>query len=466
MGLRPGSIRRGSRRRQVLAATLGNALEWYDFAVYGALASTLGRVFFPASDPEKALLQSFTVFALGYLMRPVGSLVLGPIGDRIGRRTLLLVSMAVMAAASTLIGLLPTQLPWGLSAGWLLILLRMLQGFSLGGEYTGSITYVVEAAPPLRRGRQGALPAAGSLVGLVGGSLTAALVQGTLAPAALEAWGWRLPFLLAGLLALVALVLRRGLPQLRPGAAAGGSADRLATGPTTVAVDPAAPGVAATLLAEQGRGDGLAAFSSSLRRAMPRVAQVLAILAFEKVSFYLVFVFWVQQAASLDPAGAAAFNGICTLVQAAGIPLILLAGRWADQRGPVRMMRRWCLLLALLIGPASLLLQRSTLPSLALGLMLAGLPLMLICGTYPALVPFLFEARSRCTAFSVSYSLGGSVLGGTAPALAAWMVAQPGWGVGPLLYPLAWALPALLVLARLPEIATGLAGSEPGDAGG
>lgn len=420
---RPGPACRGGslQRRQLLAAGLGNALEWYDFAVYGALASTLARVFFPASSGETALLQSLSVFAVGYLMRPLGSLVLGPVGDRIGRRSLLMLSVLVMAVASTLIGLLPSPDRWGSSAGGLLILLRMAQGFSLGGEYTGSITYVVERAPARWRGRLGSVPAAGSVVGLVVGSLTVALVQAALPAAALLAWGWRLPFLLAGLIALVALWLRRDLPSGEP-------------------VAPA---------------PDLGALLASLRRDRRRILQVLAILAFEKVSFYLVFVFWVQQAASRDPAAAAGFNGLATLVQALGIPLILLAGRWADQWGPLRLMRRWCALLALLVAPAMLLLQRGQLPSLAAGLVLAGAPLMLIAGTYPALIPFLFDRRSRCTAFSLSYSLGGSLLGGTAPALAAWMLAQPGWSLGPLLYSLLLAPPALLVLSGLRE------GSEP-----
>ena len=151
----------------------------------------------------------------------------------------------------------------------------MLQGFSLGGEYTGSITYVVEAAPADRRGRQGSLPAAGAQVGIVAGALTAALVQARLTPEAMQSWGWRLPFLLAGAMALLALWLRRGLPEV-------------------------------PLQRDPHDQRGLAALVRSLRREAPRLRQVLAILAFEKVSFYLVFVFWVQRAISLHPAGGAA----------------------------------------------------------------------------------------------------------------------------------------------------------------
>jgi len=402
-----------------VAASLGNLLEWYDFAVYGALAATLGRVFFPASAPGSALLQSFAVFAVGYLMRPVGSLVLGPVGDRIGRRRLLQVSMAVMALASVLIGLLPGHGQAGHGAAAMLVALRMAQGFSLGGEYTGSMTYVVELAPPGRRAWLGSLTAVGSVLGMLAGSLSASLIQAALPAAALLAWGWRLPFLVAGGLALLALWLRRDLPE------------------------PPADPVASPAEA--------AAFRRSLRREGRRILEVMAILAFEKISFYLVYVFWVQRAISLHPGQAAAFNGLTTLVQAAGIPVILMAGSLADRVSPRRLMGRWLALLALLIAPAMLLLQRAELAPMALGMALATLPLMLIAGSYPALMPLLFARRSRCTAFSVSYSIGGSLLGGTAPALAAWMLAQLGWSLGPLLYALVWAIPALLVIGRLKE---------------
>lgn len=403
--------------QRTLAICLGNAVEWFDFAVYGSLAASLGRVFFPDSDPGTALLQSFAVFAVGFLMRPLGSLVLGPIGDRIGCRPLLLISVLMMAVASTLIGILPGHRQWGAAAGGLLILLRMVQGFSLGGEFTGSVIYVVESAAQGQRGRLGSQPLASSFVGLVAGSLLVTLVQASLPAAALDAWGWRLPFLMAGALGLVSLWLRRGLPE-RPHSPL-----------------PALP---------SGVWGGI-------RRDRNRILQGLVLFGFEKVSFYLVFVFWVQQAVSLDPSRAAGFNGLATLVQALGIPLILLAGCWADRWGAVRMMRLWLGLLLVLVVPAMLLLQRCQLLPAAAGLLLAGVPLMLAGGSSAAVMPFLFDAGSRCTTYSLSYSLGGSVLAGTAPAVAAWMVVDRGWSVGPLVYVLLLALPALLVLLRLQD---------------
>jgi MFS transporter, MHS family, proline/betaine transporter len=176
------------RRRAALAALLGNALEWYDFAVYGYVASALGEAFFPADVPELQRMASFGVFAVGYLMRPVGSLLLGPIGDLLGRRLMLSLSIVIMGLSSLLIGLLPTHAQIGMTAGILLVLLRMLQGFSVGGEFTGSITYATEAAARGHAGLLSSLATAGGLLGFSLGSSTAAAIGWAVGQRAMNAW--------------------------------------------------------------------------------------------------------------------------------------------------------------------------------------------------------------------------------------------------------------------------------------
>ena len=154
-----------------LAATVGNTLEWFDFAVYGYFARNIGNALFPKADPGVQLIEAFGVFAVGYLLRPIGSLVLGPIGDLAGRKPMLLPSVVVMAVASLAIGLLPTDAEWGSLAAFGLLGCRRAQGFSVGGEYTGSITYVVETAPIQSRGLASSLTGAGTLFGFVLGAL-------------------------------------------------------------------------------------------------------------------------------------------------------------------------------------------------------------------------------------------------------------------------------------------------------
>ncbi|MFN9637739.1 MAG: MFS transporter, partial [Synechococcaceae cyanobacterium] len=162
------------RRTAGLAALIGSALEWYDFAVFGYLAGPLGRAFFPDSSGAWPVIAALAVFASGYLMRPVGSLLLGPVGDSLGRRTMLSISITLMGGASAGIAVLPTAERWGLGATALLVGLRLLQGLSLGAEYTGSITYASEAAPPGRQGLLASLAVAGGQVGFLLGALSVA----------------------------------------------------------------------------------------------------------------------------------------------------------------------------------------------------------------------------------------------------------------------------------------------------
>ena len=193
--------------RLILLASLGGALEFYDFVVYSQFARYIGRNFFPNDDEMVSLIVSFSVFAVGYFARPLGGIFFSHIGDRIGRRRVLIITILAMSAATAGIGLLPTYAQWGITASILLVLLRIVQGFCLGGELPGAISYVVETAP--RR--------SGFSVGVVffcvntGVALAALLnlvVHETLTVEQIQAWGWRIGFLVGGGLGLVSFVLR------------------------------------------------------------------------------------------------------------------------------------------------------------------------------------------------------------------------------------------------------------------
>ena len=171
---------RQSALRTTLAGLIGNTLEWFDFAVYGYFASDIGRQFFPQSSATAQQLLAFAVFALGFVARPLGSLTLGVIGDRIGRRALLTLSIALMGAATLGIGLLPTFDQIGLAAPVLLLLLRLAQGFSVGAEFTGSMVYTTEMAAPERRGLLGSSSAMGASIGFILGSGSAWLVNASM----------------------------------------------------------------------------------------------------------------------------------------------------------------------------------------------------------------------------------------------------------------------------------------------
>jgi MHS family proline/betaine transporter-like MFS transporter len=203
-------------RRVIAAGMIGNVLEWYDFAVYGYFATAIGRHFFPHEDAVAQLLSAFGVFAIGYVMRPIGGAVIGHIGDRFGRRTALTFSVAAMAIPTFLIGLLPGYATLGLAAPIALPLLRMVQGLSVGGEYTSSMVFLVEHAPDGRRGMMGALASCGATAGILLGSAVGAGFAASMSDAALDAWGWRIPFLLGLAVGIAGYLLRRHVMETVP----------------------------------------------------------------------------------------------------------------------------------------------------------------------------------------------------------------------------------------------------------
>lgn len=200
----------------LLAGMSGNLMEWYDFALYGVLAATLGELFFPHGNRLVALLSVFGVFAAGYVMRIVGGAWFGHVGDRLGRRRALLLSAVAMAIATSLVGCLPTYATAGIAAPLLFTLLRLVQGLSVGGEFTTSITYLIEHAPPGRRGLQGSFASLTAGAGILLGSAMGNALFALFSTEQVLAWAWRLPFLLSVPLGLSLAVLRAALPDDAP----------------------------------------------------------------------------------------------------------------------------------------------------------------------------------------------------------------------------------------------------------
>jgi MHS family proline/betaine transporter-like MFS transporter len=388
------------RRTAAVAALLGNALEWYDFAVYGYVASALGKAFFPAEVPLLQTMASFAVFAVGYLMRPLGSLVLGPLGDLLGRRLMLSLSIVIMGIASLAIGLLPTHSQIGPTAGLLLVLLRMLQGFSVGGEFTGSITYASEAATRGRAGLLSSVATAGGLVGFSLGSLTAAVVGLWLGQEAMEAWGWRLPFLLGALVAALGAWMRRSMPE-------------------TLVADQDAPPL--NSLADLGAA--MVERLQELLGAWRLVLRVMGLVSFANVVFYLAFVFLVDFTGQ-HLGDSATANSIATLLQTLGLPLVLLGGHLADRWGLAEA-NRWGNLALMVVTPIGLVigLQGSG-SALALALAVLLLPLMATMGAQGVLGVALVPVDQRCAVFSIGYSLAMALFAGSAPLVATWFRQQ------------------------------------------
>ncbi|MEY3750519.1 MAG: hypothetical protein RLZZ186_938 [Cyanobacteriota bacterium] len=412
------------RQRAALAALLGNALEWYDFAVYGYVASDLGRVFFPADVPGLQTLAAFGVFAVGYLMRPIGSVVLGPLGDLLGRRLMLSLSIVIMGLSSLLIGLLPTHAQIGMAAGTLLVLLRMLQGFSVGAEFTGSITYATEAAASGRAGYLSSLAVAGGLLGFSLGSLTAALIGWILDPAAMASWGWRLPFLLGAAVAVMGLWMRQGMPE---------TLSALDERPRLTHLDQLGAAVVEQLVQVMGQ--------------WRLVLQVMGLVTFANVIFYLAFVYLVDLTSQGSGQPAAA-NTIATVIQTAGLFLVIWGGYLADRYG-MKPVNRWGNALLVLLAPVALLigLQGRLMP-LAMAQLVLVAPVMVTMGAQGVLGVLLVPERQRCSVFSIAYSLAMALFAGTAPLVASWLAGQQ-WSAWIVPYTLIYGVAALITVQRI-----------------
>jgi MHS family proline/betaine transporter-like MFS transporter len=389
----------------VLAAgAIGNVLEWYDFGLYGLFAPILAPLFFPAQDRALSLISAYGGFAIGFAMRPIGGAVLGHLGDRLGRRFILVYSIVLMGLATSVIALLPTYAAAGIGAPISLLLVRIVQGFSVGGEFTGSVAYLVETAPQRRRGLAGSVANIGSTAGMLLAAGVAAATT-TLADAAqLESWAWRLPFLLGGLIALAGYFLRRRLPE--------------ATDHATV----------------QKRADALPLRQAIKEAPGPMLLAVVFTSGYGVVN-YLTMVFL--------PAYASEFGSIAenhalqanTAAQAVALLLVPLAGwltDWAIRRRTM---------LALVFGAELVaawgcffLAGHGGLAGLWLAQILFGALLALVMGTAPATLSELFRRDYRLSGYSVSFNIGIGIAGGTAPAVAASLIAVTGDRLAPAWY--------------------------------
>ncbi|NLE80517.1 MAG: MFS transporter, partial [Rhodococcus sp.] len=200
-------------KRAVKATMLGNAMEWFDFGVYAYLATTIGKVFFPEASGTAQLLSTFAIFAAAFLVRPLGGFFFGPLGDRIGRKKVLATTIIMMAGSTFFIGLIPSYESIGIAAPILLVIARLVQGFSTGGEYGGASTFVAEYAPDKRRGYFSSFLEFGTLAGYAAAAALVTIITAVADEETLVDWAWRIPFLIAGPLGIIGLYLRLKLEE-------------------------------------------------------------------------------------------------------------------------------------------------------------------------------------------------------------------------------------------------------------
>jgi MHS family proline/betaine transporter-like MFS transporter len=411
------------RYSAAVAGATGNMLEWFDFAIYGYFATALGKVFFPASDPTLQTVASFGIFAIGYLARPIGSLILGPVGDLLGRRKMMIWSIMIMGVASFMVALLPSYAQVGAIAAYALLFLRMTQGFSIGGEYTGSMVYAAEASPQGKEGLMSGIAHAGALLGFFLGSLTAALTAFVFGESAVNDWAWRLPFLLGALVAIAGWKLRAHMPET------------LETAIEHKISSKELFALIALRLKEVALG-------------WRTLVQIAALISFSNVLFYVQFVYFVDYAAKHGGSMQSA-NTVATAIQFIGIPLVVLGGWLADKIGRVKITWYATWAGAILCIPAILASQLGGVIGLAIGQALIVAPVMLLFGAQGILISRLVKPEQRCSVFAIGYSLAVAIFAGTAPMVTAWLLEINAWTWGPAAYCFIYAIPAIYTLHSL-----------------
>lgn len=411
-------------RRAVVAGTIGNVLEWYDFGVYGYFATTISQLFFPGEDKTISLLKTFAVFGVGFVMRPVGSILFGIYGDRYGRRLALSAVIFLMAISTLAIGLLPTYAQAGVLAPILLVLCRLLQGLSAGGEWGGSTSYIVEYAEPGRRGFIGSWQQVSVGAGFLLGSLSAALLSSTLSSAALMAWGWRVPFLLGILVGALGAYLRW----------------RLSDTPKYTEIEQHGE-VSKTPLVE--------AFTEYRRETLT----IFGLTLHNTVAYYIPIIYmtsYIISVAKLPPSSALWIGTTCLLVF---VILIPIWGALSDRIG------RKPLLLASAGGSFILayplfMMASSGSAALALAAQMTMIVLLsFFSGACPAAYSEILPTRVRYTALSIGYNVAVAIFGGFAPFIATWLIGVTGSALAPAYYVMTAAAITFVVALRIRETA-------------
>ncbi|WP_031238281.1 MFS transporter [Asticcacaulis sp. AC466] len=403
------------------SAMIGNWFELFDFIIYGYFAAQIGRAMFPAADALTSILSSFATYGVGFVMRPVGSIVLGSLGDRLGRKVSLIITMFLMAVSTGVTGLIPSYAHIGYAAPIILVICRLLQGFAAGGEWGGATTFIVEYAPPNRRGLFGALQQLSTSLAVVSAVLTALLLNLILPAASVDAWGWRIPFLLGFLVAPVGFYLRAHVEDTPHYTAEGGDA-------------PVRP------------------LREALRHHGAAVATIFGSVIIWTVAGYTFGAFLVSFAIRiLKVAPSIAYTG--TLVGAlANILVIPLAGFLSDKIGRKPFLMTSAGGFLILAYPLFAYMDHTrTGASVILTTAVAGVFSGLFSGVGPTFLCEQLPTRVRYTALSIGYNGAVMLFGGFAPFIATLLVQQTGSNIAPALYVMAAALTSFIVIAFTPD---------------
>jgi MFS transporter, MHS family, proline/betaine transporter len=409
-------------RRAIFAASVGNVMEWYDFNVFAFMTVPLAKNFFPGSNPTAALLSTFAVLGVGLVVRPFGGLVIGALGDVRGRKPALIFTVLLMAFGTALIGLLPNYDRIGILAPILLVVARMLQGFSTGGEWGSSTTFMAEWSQDGKRGFYTSMQQFSNAIGLLLGSGVAAVVVSCLNNDDVEAWGWRVPFLLGALFGPIGVWLRQSIDETPPFR-------------EVKAVD--------TMPEAEQRGN-----------SWKTVLTAVGFSAGWTVCFYAFLNFmptFTRVQLKLSAAESLWANTVGVIGFAFFVPIM---GALSDHIGRKPLLLLSNAIFVLLPLPVFMVLTEGRSLDFVIGTqLLFGFALALYSGPGPAAIAELFRTQGRSTWLSLSFSLAVALFGGFTPFIAQWLIATVGSSLAPTIYIMAVAAFSFVVVARMPETA-------------
>src|SRR5665213_864250 len=396
--------------RSIRAAAAGNLLEWYDFVIYAYMAPLIALRFFPSSDPLAGLLAVFATFGLGFVVRPLGGIVIGRLGDAKGRNVALLVTIFLMAVGTAGIGLVPSRAAIGPLAPWLLLVCRLIQGFSAGGEWASATTFIYEWAPAGRRGFFSSLQQSSVACGMLLGSAVAALFTTLLTKNQMADFGWRIPFLLGALILPVGLYTWRKVEETPVFKSRKGAPVAVGTG-------------------------------------MRLAARAIGITVIWTVAYYAVLTYmpvFTAHFSRLGPAAALWSNALSLFVLAVTTPLF---GGLADRVGRKPLLLAGAAGFAILTYPLFLLIVRSeSMLPIILAQIVFALMTAIYSGGAPAAMNEIFPPASRLLWMSTGYSLATALFGGFGPFISTWLVKATGSPLSPALYIVGGALISLAAI--------------------
>ncbi len=414
-----GSPKAQGIKTKIAAAGLGNVLEWYDFGCFGFFAVIIGRHFFPSDDPFTSLLSAFGAFAAGYLARPIGALALGHIGDKLGRKTAMTLVISVMGAATVAIGLLPGYDTIGVAAPILLVVLRLLQGFAVAGEYSTSTVFLIEHAQPEHRGYVSSWSTFGQFVGLILGSGIGALVSSLLTEAQVDAWGWRVPFLLSVIITGLGFYYRSGInesPAMQESEAQHGS-------PVIEAV----------------------------RTEWKTIFVYLCMIVMTGVGWFVAYVYAVNDLTSHMHVSTAKALDINTLALFGILVVTPFAGMLSDKIGRKPLAIFAAVGTGILALPLWWLIHHENSIYIIIGQLTFAILFAVGWAVYAVMMVEILSPRVRCTVISIGNGIAYGVFGGLTPLIATYLVERTSDDYAPVYLLMVMALISFVATLTVPE---------------